>query len=193
MRREINLLPRKPFAVRHRLTLQVGIAAMAGLLLLWQALLLYEWAADRELAAQQLGEWGAERSRLESELAALPAAPEQSAIATQLRELEARQRDWLPVLTALIEPLPETASVANMGINEAGELSAEYEFGDEASALSFVRAVERLPLFETVNIDAWKRDVSRRAMSGVAEGSSAKPVIRLILSMTLAGREGAER
>jgi|GEM_PF-2720568 len=193
MRRDINLLPPKPFVVRHRLALQVGIAAVAGLLLLWQAMLLYAWAADRELAAQQLAEWGAEQSRLQAELAALPDAPEQTAIATQLRELEARQRDWQPVLTALIEPLPEGASVANMGINEAGELSAEYEFGEETSALSFVRAVERLPLFETVNIDAWKRDVSRRAGSVVAEGSSAKPVIRLILSMTLAGREEAGR
>ncbi|GBF76937.1 hypothetical protein PA598K_05455 [Paenibacillus sp. 598K] len=193
MRREINLLPRKPFVVRYRLTLPVGIAAAAGLLLLWQAMLLYAWAADRELAAQQLAEWGAERSRLEAELAALPAAKEQSAIATLLRELEAGQRDWLPVLTSLIDPLPEAARVANMGVNAAGELSAEYEFGDETSALSFVRAVERLPLFETVNIDMWKRDASRRTGSGGAEGASAKPVIRLILSMTLAGREGVER
>ena len=184
MTRPINLLPRKPFYVRYRLHLQAGIGLVTVLLLVWQAVLLYTWSSEREVTARQLATLSEERTALESQLLSLPPAQEQADLTAMLGQLESDRKDWLNVLAPLIEPLPADAIITNMGINEAGELSAEYEFKSEQAALAFVRSVEQVPLFSQVSVSSLKPDTTRQATQ--AGGGESVQVIRLILSMMLA-------
>ncbi|WP_020619751.1 hypothetical protein [Paenibacillus daejeonensis] len=184
MIRPINLLPRKPFYVRYRLHLQVGIGLLTVLLLAWQGVLLHTWSSEREGTVRQLAALAEERATLESQLLALPPAQEQADLTAMLGRLESGRQDWLSVLAPLIEPLPADAMITNMGINEAGELSAEYEFDNEQAALAFVRSVEQVPLFSQVYVSTLKPDTSRQVTP--AGGGESVQVIRLILSMMLA-------
>lgn len=186
MMRLINLLPRKPFYVRYRALLQLVIGLVAMLLLLWQAVLLYGWSAEREWISVQLATLSEERSLLENELLLLPPAQEQADTTALLERLESIRKDWLTVLSPLIEPLPADVTITNMGINDAGELSAEYEFKNEQAALAFVHSVEQVPLFTQVSVTTLMPDTSRRSSSTQTAGDEAVQIVRLILTLRLA-------
>jgi len=152
--RDINLLPRKPFAEKAFRPLLALIGCLT--LAIGGAVLYWHLSHDSDL--QSLKE---EISRMESHYKELsearhpdPALADYQAYRDAVAMLDAGRRDWLPVLAEVTGLMPEASRTLEMSASGEGILRLSMEFSRWEDIVAYMIRLRGSPLMESVKVSS---------------------------------------
>lgn len=156
MMRNINLLPRKPFAEQYFIVLLGAVVLFFILIGGWMTYSYLEAKSNLTNVHEKIESTQLQTQAARSRLTPSEMLQQYNVFIRDIGKLQAASRDWMPVFESVSLPLPSQARVKDLTMATDGALTANYQFAVLQDVASYIGILETDPSIRSVRIDRLK-------------------------------------
>lgn len=175
MMRNINLLPRKPFAKQYFILLLTAVIGFFILIGGWMAYSYAETKSNLTKVHEKIESTQLQTQAARSRLTPSEMLQQYNVFIRDLGKLQSASRDWMPVFESISLPLPQLARVTDLTMDPDGALTANYQFAVLEDVAKYIGILESDSSIQSVRIDSM--NLGPFSYTAEVEGQSNLPPV----------------